>query len=196
MFASGSFLYLLLATSISLGLSHPLNLMHSHHHHRAHRHLHLRLPFHSDPSRSALHVQHLISGTPPPALAISNVFVNMTIRSSESSAPSSFLIPLRTSSPQVELTAAFFHHPRTARISNIQYGTDAKDSSRPFERSEEVSCYAHTQSIVLQSQGQDSQPTKLEAFRQSDGEIKFAEAGGKWFAAERQVSGFDCVLKP
>lgn len=196
MFASGSFLYLLLATSISLGLSHPLNLMHSHHHHRAHRHLHLRLPFHSDPARSALQVQHPISGTVPPALDISNVFVNMTIRSSESSAPSSFLIPLRASSPQVELTAAIFHHPRTARISNIQYGTDAKDSSRPFERSEEVACHAHIQSNVPQSQGRNWQQTKLESFRQSDGEISFAEAGGKWFAAEGQVSGFDCVLKP
>ncbi|KAI4183604.1 MAG: hypothetical protein LQ346_006277 [Caloplaca aetnensis] len=200
MLASSSTLFLLLATFISSAISHPLNLLHTHHHHRAHRHVHLRLPFLSDPAKSALQVQQPISGTASPALDITNVFVNMTTRESESSAPSSFMIPLRASSPQVELTAAIFHHPRTARISNIQYGTSTKDQSRPFERAEEVTCYAHTQSTGPEAHGRNSQrtepqTTKLEPFRQSDGEINFADAGGKWFAAEGQVTGFDCLLK-
>ncbi len=200
MLTAGSILFLLLTTLISSAISHPLNMLHSHHHHRAHRHVHLRLPFLADPAKTALQVQQPIpGGTASPTLDITNVFVNMTIRESENSAPSSFMIPLRASSPQVELTAAIFHHPRTARISNIQYGTGTKDESRPFERSEEVTCYAHTQNTGLQAHGQNlqrtrPQTTKLEPFRQSDGEINFADAGGKWFAAERQVTGFDCLL--
>ncbi|KAL8897840.1 MAG: hypothetical protein Q9207_006994 [Kuettlingeria erythrocarpa] len=200
MLASGSILFLHLATFISSATSHPLKLLHSHHHHRAHRHVHLRLPFLADPARSALQVQQPISGTASPVLDIAKVFVNMTIRASESSAPSSFMIPLRASSPEVELTAAIFHHPCAARISNIQYGTGTKDESRQFERSGEVICYAHTQNNGPQTPGRNLQrtepeTTKLEPFHQSDGEINFADTAGKWFAAKGQVTGFDCLLK-
>ncbi|KAI4141434.1 MAG: hypothetical protein L6R39_005336 [Caloplaca ligustica] len=124
----------------------------------------------------------------------------MTITTSESSAPSSFLIPLRPSSPQVELTSSIFHHPRTARISNIQYGTGPKDSSREFELAEDVTCFAHTQPSPPQPKRRNTQQhqparIKLEGFRQRDGEVNFAEAGGTWFAADGQISGFDCVLR-
>ncbi|KAI4122394.1 MAG: hypothetical protein LQ338_005841 [Usnochroma carphineum] len=191
---------ILLATLISFAISHPLNLLHSHHRHHTHHHTHLRLPFSSHAAKSVPRLQHPISDQSTPVHDISNVFVNMTVKSSESSAPSSFLIPLRRSSPQVELTSSIFHHPRTARVSNIQYGTASEESSRQFEHAEDVACYAHTQPTSSQlrrrdTQGKQPQPTKLAPFGQSDGEINFAEAGGEWFVGDGQVSGFECVLK-
>ncbi|KAL8993649.1 MAG: hypothetical protein Q9188_007279, partial [Gyalolechia gomerana] len=106
----------------------------------------------------------------------------MTLKSPESSAPTSFLLPLRASNTQdtIELTSSIFHHPRTARISNIQYGVAPKESSRQFERSEDVVCNAHAQLPASRSkQSNKHKEQQPLAFRKSDGEINFAEAGRK-----------------
>ncbi|KAL9008382.1 MAG: hypothetical protein Q9173_006485 [Seirophora scorigena] len=219
------------ATLTSSAISHPLNLLHSHHHHHAHHHLHLRLPFRSQAAKS---LQQPISGsnnptTIPAAPDISNIFVNLTIKTSSSatSPPSSFLIPLRaaasTSSPPHAqlLTSPVFQHPRTAQISHIQHGVGPADSSRPFERAGDVACYAHTtqqeasassssspskkrrnaavreEAAPQQQQQQQQRGKQLEPFRAADGEIDFADAGGRWASAPAGlISGFECVLSP
>ncbi|KAI4112838.1 MAG: hypothetical protein LQ345_006073 [Seirophora villosa] len=166
------------------------------------------------------------SNNPPtiPAAAaaapdISNIFVNLTVKtSSSSSAPSSFLIPLRatastsSSPPHAQLlTSPVFQHPRTAQISHIQHGVGPADSSRPFERAGDVACYAHTTPQEASSssasskkrrntapqQQQQQRGKPLEPFRATDGEIDFADAGGRWSSAPAGlISGFECVLSP
>ena len=191
-------LFIFLTILISKVLSHPLNLLHAHHHHHTHHHLHLRLPFRSSAAKAVPQLQNPLGNNPVQILDLSNIFVNMTLRSSESSAPTSFLIPLRASSPQedaVELTSPTFHHPRTARISNIQYGVAPRDSSEQFERSGDVVCSAHTRLPASRSERQNAQRgSQSLVFRESDGEVDFAESGGRWFVAEGMVSSFSCSL--
>ncbi|KAL8933401.1 MAG: hypothetical protein Q9211_005801, partial [Gyalolechia sp. 1 TL-2023] len=176
-------LLICLTALISLVSSHPLHVLHAHHHHHAHHHLHLRLPFSSSTPKPGPELQRPLANDPSPASDTSDVYVNMTVKSPESSAPTSFLLPLRPSNTlaTVELTSSVFHHPRTAQISNLQYGVAPKESSRQFERSGDVVCYAHTQSPASpqpQRGNEQKEQTPL-AFRKSDGEIDFAEAGGR-----------------
>lgn len=170
-----------LATILTTAIAQPLHLLHSHHTHHSHHHLRLRLPkLGSNAVKASSALQHpLTNNAPVAALDISNVFINMTLTSSETSLPTSFLIPLRTSSQasSVEPTASTCHHPRTARISNIQYGTSMEQASRQFERAEEVVCFA-----------------QAKAFRLSDGEIRLAEVGGNLKKRE-VVSSFTCLLE-
>lgn len=201
-----------LATLTSSAICHPLNLLHSHHrHHRRHphHHLHLRLPsFRSEAAKSAPQLQQPISsGTPN--IDTSNIYINMTIKTSITSAPASFLIPLRLSpSPQqAELASAVFQHPRTARISHIQHGTGPADQSRRFERAGDVACYPHTQATLSEKKrrsdaavGKKAPQGKksiLEPFRVADGQVDFTQAaGGRRSAPEGSISGFECVLDP
>lgn len=195
---STSGLLFFLAALTSLVFSHPLHVLHAHHQHHAHHHLHLRLPFGSSTPKAAHELQHPLADDLHSALDVSDLFVNMTIKSLESSAPSSFLLPLHASDTKdtLELTSSIFHHPRTAEISNVQYGVASKESSRQYEESDDdVVCYAHIQLPTSQSKQRNEQKEqKSVSFRQSDGEIDFAKEGGKWFVAEGQVSSFSCSL--
>lgn len=167
-----------LATILTTAVAHPLNLLHSHHTHHAHHHLHLRLPKLGPKAAPGLQ-QPLANNAPATTLDISNVFVNMTVTSPETSLPTSFLVPLRTSkqTPSVGPTTSTCHHPRTARISNIQYGTSMEQASQQFERAEDVVCYA-----------------QAKAFRLRDGEIDLAGVAGN-LEEKEVVSGFTCLLE-
>ncbi|KAL8702748.1 MAG: hypothetical protein Q9201_004070, partial [Fulgogasparrea decipioides] len=131
----------------------------------------------------------------------------MTLTSSESSMPTSILVPLRASSdkePDDDIpTPSIFHHPNTALISNIQYGTAPKQTSRQFENPQEVVCYAHTSPLSNPDPShaksnrrsnrswKNRKQSRLQGFRQSDGVIDFANKGGKWFGhGEEVVGGF------
>ncbi|KAL8907302.1 MAG: hypothetical protein Q9171_005921, partial [Xanthocarpia ochracea] len=176
----------LLATIAPFTIAHPLNLLHSHHRHHSHHHLHLRLPkFGSNAAKAAPALQHpLTNNSPAPTVDISNVFVNMTLTSAENPIPMSFLVPLHPSKPEpessVEPTASTLHHPHTATISNIQYGTSTKATSQQFERPGDVVCYAHataTHNSNQKSERRKSRQERAKAFRQSDGEIDLVKAG-------------------
>ena len=192
----------LLATIVSFTIAHPLNLLHSHHHHHSHHHLHLRLPkLGSNAANAVAALQRpLINNSPAPTVDISNVFVNMTLTSAENPVPISFLVPLHPSKPEpessVEPTASTLHHPHTATISNIQYGTSTKATSPQFERSGDVVCYAHataTYNSNQKSKRRTSQQERAKAFRQSHGEIDLVEAGQNLAGV---VSTFSCFLEP
>ncbi|KAL8707133.1 MAG: hypothetical protein Q9220_007780, partial [cf. Caloplaca sp. 1 TL-2023] len=184
-------LFIVLATATLSTYAHPLNLLHSHHAHHAHHHLHLRFPFSSSATKASTpELQHPLTTTTnvaPNLDDISNIFVNMTLTSSENANPTSVLIPLHSSATEKDLqstTPSIFHHPRTARISNIQYGTATTVGvSRQFERPEDVECYAHGAEPVVQQtklqrrrksgqvlQQQQQQQQRGQPFRQSDGE--------------------------
>ncbi|KAL8775129.1 MAG: hypothetical protein Q9209_000608 [Squamulea sp. 1 TL-2023] len=186
----------LLAIIFPFTIAHPLNLLHSHHIHHSHHHLHLRLPnFGSNAAKAAPGMQHpLANNNAATTFDISNVFVNMTVTSAENSHPLSFLIPLRPSeqASSVDPTASTFHHPQTSRISNIQYGTSAKQSSKQFERPEDVVCYAHAASTNNKSNPWKSQQEGAKGFRQKDGVIDLKEVGGHLRGI---VSSFSCFLE-
>ncbi|KAL8862702.1 MAG: hypothetical protein Q9178_001200 [Gyalolechia marmorata] len=186
----------LLVTIVPFTSAHPLNLLHSHHHHHSHHHLHLRFPkFGSNAAKAAPALQHpLTNNSPAPTVDISNVFVNMTLTSAENPNPISFLVPLHPSKP--EHTASTLHHPHTATISNIQYGTSSKATSPQFKRPGDVVCYAHataTHNSNHKSERRKSHQERAKAFRQSDGEIDLVEAGENLAGV---VSTFSCFLEP
>ncbi len=192
----------LLATIVPFTISHPLNLLHSHHHHHSHHHLHLRLPkFGSNAAKAVPALQRpLINSSPAPTVDTSNVFVNMTLTSAENPIPISFLVPLQPSKQQpessVEPTASTLHHPHTATISNIQYGTSTKATSQQFERPRDVVCYGHVappHNSNQKSKRRKSQQERAKAFRQSDGEIDLVEVGKNLAGV---VSTFSCFLEP
>lgn len=179
----------LLASVISSAVAHPLNLLHSHHAHHSHHHLHLRLP--NFGTRAASRTQQPIGNNLPTApIDISNVFVNITLTTHESSKPIYLLVPLHHSerASSVKPTPSVYHHPRTAKISNIRYGTSMEDSSRQFERAGDVTCYAHAAPIY------DHKTLKRRArphpFRQRDGETDLAA-----IEVKGPLSSFTCLLE-
>ncbi|KAL8668063.1 MAG: hypothetical protein Q9202_000041 [Teloschistes flavicans] len=204
---------LLLTALVPSTLSHPLSLLHKHrHHHHKHRHLNLHQLFSSLPSKAAPAVaqhplqQPLTNPSPASTLDTANIYVNMTVTTAETAAPVSFLVPLL---PEADIekedggggettTPPPLHHARTARIAGVRY----QDAGRGgFESPERIICYAHTflssRSTSEQNSNRsqhDSNGSRSRAFGQEDGEIDFAERGGRWFVPEGEVGGFSCRL--
>lgn len=74
-------------------------------------------------------------------------------------------------------------------------GVRYKDAGtmKGFKSPERISCYAHAFSKES-AEPQESEEGKSSAFGQGDGEINFAERGGRWYVPEGEIGGFSCLL--
>lgn len=151
---------------------------------------------------------------------ISNVFVNLTLTlqhslSEEQKTVIHRLIPLN-SSPQRGTFSFPFNQPRersiadnkilvsnipshvrSIKISGAQYGSASTDASRQFADIKDVTCYASSipQNKMSRRHVRSHQTGEGDiAFRESDGELDFGDAGGKWHLADSVVSSVRCSM--
>lgn len=86
-------------------------------------------------------------------------------------------------------------HVRSVKISGAQYGSASTDTSKQFADIKDVTCYAssiHRDKMSRRRVRPRQTGEEDIAFKESDGELDFGDAGGKWHLADSVISSVRC----